>query len=112
MVGGHLQVLNLERPAATMHLNNEGRLDGLPFNPRATALLWAHKLDLRNEDIIAGNALILGVPDRHATTPRHHGSNRAGRPPLPHQALPRVGAERRQRKGLRAPTCEPNSSRN
>lgn len=65
LVGGHLQVLNLERPAATMYLNDEGKLDGLPFNPRATALLWTHNSAFRREDIIAGDAFILGVPDRH-----------------------------------------------
>lgn len=65
LVGDHLQVLNLERPAATMYLNDEGKLDGLPFNPRATALLWAHNPAFREEDVIAGDAFIVGVPDRH-----------------------------------------------
>jgi hypothetical protein len=65
LVDGHLQVLNLERPAASMYLNDEGKLDGLSFNPRATAILWAHNPALREEDIIAGDAFILGVPDRH-----------------------------------------------
>lgn len=64
LVGGHLQVLNLERPAATMYLNDEGKLDGLPYNPRATALLWVHNPDLQGEDVIAGDAFIVGVPDR------------------------------------------------
>ncbi|ARP71761.1 DUF3846 domain-containing protein [Streptomyces pluripotens] len=65
LVGGHLQVINLERPAATMYLNDEGKLDGLPFNPRATALLWAHNAAFRDQDVIAGDAFIVGVPDRH-----------------------------------------------
>jgi hypothetical protein len=64
LVGGNLEVLNLDRPPASLYFNDEGKLIGLPLNPRATALLWAHNSAFRGHDTIAGDAFILGPPDR------------------------------------------------
>jgi small nuclear ribonucleoprotein (snRNP)-like protein len=64
LVGGNLEVINLERPMASLYLNEEGKLIELPLNPRATVLLWAHNSAFRGEDIIVGDAFIVGPPDR------------------------------------------------
>jgi hypothetical protein len=64
IVGGNLEVLNLDRPPATMYLNDEGKLLGMPVNQRATALLWVHNSAFRGHDVIVGPAFIVGPPDR------------------------------------------------
>jgi hypothetical protein len=63
LVGGHLEVIHLERPPASLYLNEEGKVLELPLNPRATALLWMHNASFRGWDLIVGNAFILGPPD-------------------------------------------------
>jgi hypothetical protein len=63
LVGGHFQVVELHRPRANLYLHEEGKLVGLPVNPRATALVWLHNHRLRGRDVIAGPALVLGRPD-------------------------------------------------
>jgi hypothetical protein len=65
IVGGNLQILNLERPPATMYLNEEGKYEGLRVNDRATALLSVHNSAFRGRDVIAGTAFLVGVPDQH-----------------------------------------------
>jgi hypothetical protein len=64
LVGGNLEVLNLERPPATLYFNEEGKLVGMPVNRRATALLWVHNSGLRGRDVIVGPAFVVGPPDR------------------------------------------------
>lgn len=63
IVGGNLELVHFAEPPAGMYINDEGKLDGLPFNHRATALLWAHNSAYRDRDIIVGPAFILGSPD-------------------------------------------------
>lgn len=66
IVGGYLEAVTLERPAATLYLNEEGKLDGLPINPRATALAWVHSSYLRNAaDVLVGPVFIVGPPDQN-----------------------------------------------
>jgi hypothetical protein len=60
IVGGNIEVVRLERPAASMYLNEEGKLNGLRPNPRATALMWVHSVALRGADIIVGDAYLVG----------------------------------------------------
>jgi Domain of unknown function (DUF3846) len=72
IVGGPLQVLNLDRPPASIYLNDEGKLDGLPVNDRATALLWVHNAAFRGRDVICGTAFVVGVPDQHGDDTRVH----------------------------------------
>ncbi|GAB3428467.1 DUF3846 domain-containing protein [Flindersiella endophytica] len=72
LVGGHLEVVNLERPAASLYLNEEGKLLELPLNARATALAWVHNTTIRGRDVIVGDAFILGPADEEGsdtTTP-------------------------------------------
>jgi hypothetical protein len=56
-VGGDIEALELSG-GATMYLNDAGKLDGLPLNPRATQL--SH---LMPRDWIVGPVLILGPVD-------------------------------------------------
>ncbi|MBB4910537.1 DUF3846 domain-containing protein [Actinophytocola algeriensis] len=64
LVGGHLELVHFVRPPAGMYINDEGKLDGLPLNHRATALLWAHNSAFRNRDVIVGPAFVVGPADR------------------------------------------------
>jgi hypothetical protein len=64
-VGGSIEGITINRPGAEeadweMYLNEEGKLLGLPLNPRATALA-SGVLGLR--DYIAGDAMITGPID-------------------------------------------------
>ena len=63
LVDGNLEVLTLERPAATMYLNGDGKNLGLPVNARATMLLWVHQKDMRFEDYIVGDVFLTGPVD-------------------------------------------------
>ena len=65
LVGGNLEVVNLDRPAASLYFNEEGKLVGMPVNRRATALLWVHNSAFRGRDVIVGPAFVVGPPDRH-----------------------------------------------
>ncbi|ROP38970.1 DUF3846 domain-containing protein [Saccharothrix texasensis] len=66
IVGGNLEVVTLDRPPVSLYLNEEGKLEGLPVNPRATALAWVHNSALRAAtDVIVGPAFIVGPVDRH-----------------------------------------------
>ncbi|MEU9685379.1 DUF3846 domain-containing protein [Amycolatopsis japonica] len=63
VVGGPLELVNLDRPEAGMYFHGEGKLDGLPVNARATVLLWVHNRAFRGQDMIVGPALLVGPPD-------------------------------------------------
>jgi hypothetical protein len=65
IIGGNLEVVNLDRPSASMYCNEEGKLKGLRVNHRATTLLWVHNSAFRGRDVIAGPALLVGPPNRH-----------------------------------------------
>jgi hypothetical protein len=63
IVGGPLEVVQLERPEASLYFHGEGKLEGLPINARATALLWVHNGAFLGRDVIVGPAMILGPVD-------------------------------------------------
>jgi hypothetical protein len=64
LVGGKIEPVDLNNPPASMYINEEGKLYGLPVNMRATHVEWAHNALLREEDIVMGDAFILGPVDR------------------------------------------------
>jgi hypothetical protein len=64
IVGGNLEFITLTEPPASLYVNEEGKLDGLAFNHRATALLWVHNSAYRDRDVVVGPAFIVGPPDR------------------------------------------------
>lgn len=63
VVGGNLEVVNFNRPPASLYFNEEGKLARLRLNARATALLWVHNSAFRGQDVIVGPAFIVGPPD-------------------------------------------------
>ncbi|WP_222854197.1 DUF3846 domain-containing protein [Fodinicola acaciae] len=74
-VGGHLEAVQLEQPSATLYANEEGKLLEMPVNERATALMWLHNRRLRNQDVLCGDALLVGPPDPHGddlSAPEHY----------------------------------------
>lgn len=73
LVGGNIEPVHLDAPAASMYVNEEGKLLHLRLNMRATHVVWAHNERLRNEDIVMGDAFILGPVDQNGedlTVPR------------------------------------------
>lgn len=64
--GGPIELVSMERPDAGMYINENGKLDGLPLNVRATWLAAVHNDAFRNVDVIAGPAFIVGPADRQA----------------------------------------------
>lgn len=62
LVAGDIQSVTLERYAMTMYVNEDGKLEGLPANHRATVLAnWAEAV--RADDIIAGDVVLTGPLD-------------------------------------------------
>jgi len=59
-VGGYIEVALTSLPGVTAYINEEGKLQGLPLNPAATALL-----KYPNDDFVVGDMLILGAPDEN-----------------------------------------------
>jgi len=60
VVHGYIEGVYLD--GATAYVNEEGKLQGLPKNEKATALAHAHKA-IYSDDWIAGNMLIVGDCD-------------------------------------------------
>lgn len=64
LVGGLIDVIDIDNPPASLYVNDEGKLLDLPLNRRATVLLWAHHSGLRFRDFVAGDAFLTGQPDQ------------------------------------------------
>lgn len=60
LVGGNLQMVNLEEPPASLYCNEDGKGLGMPINPRATVLLWAHNDAFTGRDWIVGDTFLVG----------------------------------------------------
>jgi len=63
MVLGLIDYVELIEPPASIILNDEGLLLGLPFNYRATELLWAGNRYHRGQTALVGNVLVVGPAD-------------------------------------------------
>jgi hypothetical protein len=64
LVGGLIEAIDLQNPSASLYVNEEGKLQRLPHNVRATQTMWAHNELLRRRDRVAGDAFIAGPVDR------------------------------------------------
>ncbi|MET4003908.1 hypothetical protein ABIB48_002646 [Arthrobacter sp. UYCu511] len=62
-VGGLIEAIDIERPDATIFVNEDGKLIGLDQNARATLVLWIHNSRFRGNDILVGDVIIVGQPD-------------------------------------------------
>jgi hypothetical protein len=61
-VGGFLQALGYPgRADAVAYINEEGKLEGLPYNLRATVLLMTPAMGYMSGDYIAGDAVLIGA---------------------------------------------------
>lgn len=63
-VGGWIEAVDIPSLGITIYVNEEGLLRQLPFNPRATFLWWYHQAEARQQTMLVGNALVVGLPDR------------------------------------------------
>lgn len=61
-VGGWIEQITLSQGNYTMFVNEEGKLNGLPYNMKATALFIANFPT--TDDIIVGDVLITGGVDK------------------------------------------------
>ncbi|MEU6757560.1 DUF3846 domain-containing protein [Streptomyces sp. NPDC046685] len=68
MVGGSFEAFNFDTPPASILANDEAMLWSLPFNLRATVLLWQHAKGLRGQAYISGDAILTGAPDGRGRT--------------------------------------------
>ena len=66
-VAGWIQSVDLDETLTgfTLWVNEEGKLDGLPYNQKATHL-W--ELSYGFTDVIVGNAVLTGGTDEHGDT--------------------------------------------
>ncbi len=62
-VGGNVEAVDLDSPATTLFVNDEGKIHGMPVNRRATLLAWLTSRYLRRRDVICGPAVLVGPPD-------------------------------------------------
>jgi hypothetical protein len=67
-VGGLVEFQDIDSPNASLVFNEEGKIEDLPMNRRATLLWWIHKPMWRNSDVLAGDVLIVGEPDDEGNT--------------------------------------------
>lgn len=63
-VGGWIECVGLT-PTLDMWVNEEGKLDGLPYNPDATAIFWSH---FGMSDVIVGDVLFTSHNEEGDTT--------------------------------------------
>lgn len=62
LAGGDIQLVGLRAYAMNMYLNENGKLESLPANARATVLChWSEAI--RADDFICGDAIVLGPID-------------------------------------------------
>ncbi|MEW1707324.1 DUF3846 domain-containing protein [Microbacterium sp. NPDC089190] len=64
-VGGWIEALDIDSFGCTMYLNEEGLIRGLQYNRRATYLWWYHVPHARGRARLAGDAVLVGLPDRN-----------------------------------------------
>lgn len=73
-VGGLIEFADFD-DGASLVFNEEGKLHQLPINPRATMLLWLGNKAFVGADLVVGDCLLLGRPDRRGETtgaPEHY----------------------------------------
>lgn len=64
VVGGWIEPVDIPKLGVTIFVNEEGLLRHLPFNSRATFLWWYLEPAARQQAMLVGPALIVGIPDR------------------------------------------------
>ncbi|MGO4470384.1 DUF3846 domain-containing protein [Arthrobacter sp. M-10] len=67
-VGGYIEILDLGPLLASLVVNEEGKLLKQEINRRATLLFWLLFPSIRHHDVIVGDVLIVGHPDKDGNT--------------------------------------------
>lgn len=67
-VGGYIEIIDLGPLTASLVLDEEGKLAQKPINRRATLLFWLLFPSVRHHDVIVGDVLIVGYPDKDGNT--------------------------------------------
>ncbi|KUM38978.1 DUF3846 domain-containing protein [Arthrobacter sp. EpRS71] len=67
-VGGLIEPMTIERPEATIFVNEEGVLMDVPVNRRASLILWVGLTRYRSAAPILGDAVLIGVPNDDGVT--------------------------------------------
>lgn len=62
LVGGYIEAVGTE-DGTSIFINEEGKLEGLEFNPLATALWWHLAPHMIGVDTLVGTAVVLGPVD-------------------------------------------------
>ena len=68
VVEGTFTVTDLEQADASIFSNDEGLLLDLPFNRRATGMLYTFSPRHRGYTMLVGNCLVTGMPDEEGNT--------------------------------------------
>lgn len=64
LVGGSIEVVNLDNPPCSLYFNEEGSRHSLNENLRATAILYVGRPAFIGHTTLLGDAFITGMPDR------------------------------------------------
>lgn len=67
-VGGYIEIVDLGPLMASLVVDEEGKLKSTPINRRATLLFWLLFPSARQRDVIVGDVLIVGHPDKDGNT--------------------------------------------
>jgi hypothetical protein len=67
-VGGWVEAIHIKKPSMTLFVNEEGKIQGLPRNARATTLWWLLSPLVRQLDVIVGDAVLIGSNRGQGTT--------------------------------------------
>jgi len=63
-VGGYIEPVAIKQPAMTLFANEDGKVQGLPVNRRATLLWWLLVPQARHRDVLCGNVVLVGPADK------------------------------------------------
>jgi hypothetical protein len=61
-VDGWIEAVDIPPLEATVYVNEEGLLRHLPFNARATFLWWYELPQVRQQAMLVGDAVMIGLP--------------------------------------------------
>lgn len=64
-VGGFIEPVDIPDLVITIYVNEDGLLQQLPLNSRATFLWWYHVPESRQGAMLVGDVVIVGWPDKN-----------------------------------------------
>ncbi|RAN77975.1 hypothetical protein B5P43_18260 [Bacillus sp. SRB_336] len=67
-VGGMIEFITVDPIKASLMVDEQAKLYGKPINRKATLLWWLLEPAARQRDVIAGDALVVGCPDKMGDT--------------------------------------------